>query len=208
MIIHDVEQNSDAWYALRRGIPTCSEFGRIVTPSTLKPAKTKYAAELAAEVIAGADADTWTGNMLTEHGHENEQRALDWYSAITGLEHRRVGFITNDAHTVGGSPDALVGEHGGAEVKSLLSKNIVEIRAECESLSPGDAPKDYRMQVQGLLWLTGYQWWDLIFHHPVEKMAFIRRVTPDLTIHNAIEEAIPPLLAKRDHMISMFEEAI
>lgn len=56
MILHDVEQRSEAWHALRLGIPTASRFGDILTArGDLRTGETpkKYAAELVAERILG-----------------------------------------------------------------------------------------------------------------------------------------------------------
>jgi hypothetical protein len=36
VIVHNVSQLSDEWHRLRMGIPTASEFGRIITPKTMK----------------------------------------------------------------------------------------------------------------------------------------------------------------------------
>ena len=54
MQIHDVEQHSDAWYSLRAGMPTASEFSKIVTSKgEASKSAAVYARTLAAELFAG-----------------------------------------------------------------------------------------------------------------------------------------------------------
>jgi hypothetical protein len=36
MKIHNVDQGSPEWHALRCGVPTASEFSKILTPKTMK----------------------------------------------------------------------------------------------------------------------------------------------------------------------------
>ena len=55
MIFHDVEQNTDEWFALRAGMLTGSGFGKIMAnygKAFGDPAK-KYAANIAIEQITG-----------------------------------------------------------------------------------------------------------------------------------------------------------
>ena len=59
MIIHNVVQNTIAWHVLRTGKPTASCFDQLLTPKTLKPAKTaarELFPELAADPLALAAA--------------------------------------------------------------------------------------------------------------------------------------------------------
>jgi len=57
MIIHDLEQRTEEWYSVRRGLPTASEFGRIVTPvnGDYSASARKYALELIGEMAGDPD---------------------------------------------------------------------------------------------------------------------------------------------------------
>jgi hypothetical protein len=49
-----------------------------------------------------------------------EAEATDWYEFDQDVTVQRVGFITDENHTVGCSPDRLVGDEGLLEIKAPL----------------------------------------------------------------------------------------
>lgn len=204
MIPHDFEQRSHEWYLVRSGIPTASEFGKLLTEKTLKPPKSDdYAYQLACEHLVKGPVDSWNGNEATEHGIEAEQDALEAYHAATGYETSGIGFVTNDDKTAGCSPDKFVGEEGLLEIKSLYAKNFM--KAYNEAKRSGECPTEYRLQVQGQLMICERKWCDLFFFHPLLPPKIIR-VKPDLEIHEKLKAAIAAIIIKRDEELSFFME--
>lgn len=199
MIIHDVEQGSVAWFAARLGIPTASEFSRLVTgtglPSTSLP---KYARELAAEVFAGKTLDAFDGNSWMDRGKEMEEEALNAFSFIHDVELKRVGFITNDEATAGCSPDALIGDDGGLEIKALKAESHLEIVTYYKK--NGIAPPKYKPQVQGSMFITSRKSWTQLFYHPDLPPLIIKNV-PDLVFHTALAKAITAVITERDDVL-------
>lgn len=199
MIIHDVEQGSPSWFQARLGIPTASKFSRLVTgtglPSSSLP---KYARELAAEVFAGKTLDAFDGNSWMDRGKEMEEEALNAYSFIHDAELQRVGLITNDAGTAGCSPDALIGDDGGLEIKCLKAESHLEIVTYHKKNDR--APPKYTPQVQGCLLITGRKSWTQLFYHPDLPPLVIKNV-PDLVFHAALDKAITALIAERDDVL-------
>ena len=67
IIIDDIEQGSDVWHLARIGNPGASSFSQIVT-TTGAPSKsaTKYCYELAAEIIKGEKAESYTNASMGE----------------------------------------------------------------------------------------------------------------------------------------------
>ncbi len=195
MIIHDVEQGSEAWLKCRLGIPTASEFSRLVTSKgerskSLEP----YAGELAAELFAGKPLEGFDGVWLNR-GKELEAEACDLYAFTTDANVQRVGFITLDDATAGCSPDALVNDDGGLEVKCLkIERHVAAVHYHQKH---GRCPTDYVMQVQGCLWVTGRKWWNLCFYNP-DMPPLIIRQTPDLAMHAAIADGVRAVIAERD----------
>ena len=61
-----------------------------------------------------------------ERGLIVEAEAADWYEFDQDVTVHRVGFITDDNHTVGCSPDRLVGDYGLLEIKAPLPQTQVE----------------------------------------------------------------------------------
>lgn len=150
--------------ACRIGIPTASCFDRIITPAQMKPSSSqrKYLAQLIAEWFLGQPiADFQSAHM--ERGTELEPTAVAWWEFATDQESRSVGFCLMDDGLVGGSPDRLVGDDGGLEIKvPAPDTHVAYLLDDGKSLVA-----DYRCQVQGLLWVTGRKWWEIASWSPV-----------------------------------------
>lgn len=171
MKIVDVKQGSPEWLKARLGIPTASEFSRIVTPKELKPSKSaeKYLWLKLAERILGHpvdDDDADTGFML--RGTDLERSAVSAYELARDTDTTEVGFVLHDSGQYGCSPDRLVGEDGGLEIKCLAAHNHL-----AALVNQTIDPKHY-LQVQGNLLVTGLKWWDILFFNPAFPYAIIR----------------------------------
>jgi len=160
-IYRDVVQGTTEWKQLRLGIPTASQFHRIVTPKGA-PSKSQegYRHELLAERLLGEELEGFESPWMTR-GKDKEQEAVYFYQLQRGLDIERVGFVLNDAGTVGASPDGLVGEDGTAEIK--VCKPSVHVGY---LLQDGTAYAEHQIQVQGQLWVAERQWSDLICYCP------------------------------------------
>lgn len=204
MIIHDVEQNTEAWLLLRAGIPTASEFSKIIT-SKGDTGKTieKYARTLAAEKIANGEIDQWQGNYHTDRGHELEDGAVKAYNFNSGEDDvERVGFVTDDDVTVGCSPDGLVGKDGLIEIKCLKAETHIETVLYYKK--HGKAPTTYFSQVQGQMMITGRKWCDLFFYYPTLPHFKIRCV-PDVDFVKKLKTEIKNVSVRRDEIIKIME---
>ncbi len=158
MKIHDVEQGTEAWAKLRRGIPTASNADRLVTPAKGEPSKSMrdYACEcLAAEMLpieywyATADFQTFQSEAMA-HGTNTEREARDYFALDTGLEVKQVGFITTDCGRAGCSPDGIVGSTALLELKCPQPKTHVRY------LLDRVLPADYKPQVHFSMVVTGF----------------------------------------------------
>lgn len=179
MQIIECEQNSPEWLEARRGIPTASQFSAILAKGEGKTRRT-YMLKLVGEIITGKPMESYT-NEHTERGHEMEDEARDLYMLETGAKLQRVGFIKNGL--AGCSPDSLIGEDGGVEIKTKLPHILAEI------ILKGELPSEHRAQVQGTLWVTGRKWWDFFAYYPFMP-GFKCRVHRDETYIRAIAEAV------------------
>jgi hypothetical protein len=200
MIVHNVEQRTPEWYALRLGIPTASEFSKLIQADG-KPSKSlsTYALTLAAELFAGKPLDVFEGTAWTDRGKELEAEALRLYAFATDYPLTPVGFVTDDAKNAGCSPDALVNGDGLAEVKCLKAEN--HIKAILYHQKHGHCPPDYVQQTQGQLLLCERQWCDLIFYHPELPLLTIRQEA-NSEIQNALIEGISEVRAERDRVFA------
>ena len=201
---HDVEQRSEAWYKIRAGKPTASEFSKLITSAGV-PSKSldKYAITLAAETFAGGPVDAWEGNYHTERGRALEDEAIKLYEFANDVSVLPVGFITNDDETVGCSPDGLVGDDGMVEIKCLKAETHVETMLYFKK--NGRIPPKYVQQTQGQMGLCKRQWCDLVFYHPVLPLLSIRE-TPDSKLSMALTTELKNVMEERDRVLAVMRE--
>lgn len=169
MMTLDVEQGSEAWVKARCGIPTASNFDKIVTTAGM-PSKQaqKYMYQLAAERISGVREDSYQ-NAAMQRGIEMEDEARKLYELVTGNEVQKCGLVFLDERKLcAASPDGLVGEDGCIEIKCPLSSTHVGYLLE------GGLPSDYFQQTQGQLWITGRKWNDFVSYYPGMKPLIVR----------------------------------
>lgn len=189
MTLHefDVEQGSEEWNDLRRGMVTASVISRLVTPKTIKPASNPEAraifALLVAERITGHTDESWVSDDM-ERGWEDEPRAVEKYS-----EHYApvtpMGFMIREepGWRLGYSPDGLVGSDGLVEVKSRRQKKHLQ------TVLADEVPVENMPQIQCGLLVSGRAWCDYISYCGGMHM-WVKRVEPDPRWFKAIHEAV------------------
>lgn len=203
MIEVDCEQGSPEWFQARLGLPTASGFRRILTPSTLALAagRVEYLRELVAERVLGRPANEDAhGGAWAERGLHLEAQAVRAYERSTGRTTRAVGFCRRDDRLAGCSPDRLVGEDGGLEVKTPAAKTHVGYL-----LDPDLLVKDYGMQVQGSLWVTGRAWWDLVSWNPGLREVRIR-IAPSEAYVAAFDEHLPAFVREIEDAVKVIDQ--
>lgn len=160
MTTSDAPQRSEAWFEARRGLPTCSRFDMILTPARGEPSKSQDTLinELIVESVLPHEQGVIrhvTPEM--EYGIRLEAEARCFYELSVATEPvKEVGFILADSGLYGGSPDALVGDNGGVEIK------VPSPATHVSYLRGGVLPAAYRLQVEGYLAVSGRQWWDFM----------------------------------------------
>lgn len=205
MIIHEVEQGTAEWFALRAGKPTASDFSKLMT-SDGKPSKQAdgYAITLAAELYAGKPVDAWQGNGYTDRGKELEPDAVALYEFTRDVQGYKVGFITDDDELWGCSPDYLIGGDGMLEVKCLKAEN--HVKAILYYRKHERCPPDYVQQTQGQLLIAEREWCDLVFYHPVLPPLVIRQ-EPNEDLFSALKKQRDYVLKERDRIFHELKEA-
>jgi hypothetical protein len=178
MEIIQCEQGSEAWFAARLGTPTASEFSTILAKGRdggKSVGRTTYMHKLAGEIITGQPQESYT-NPHMERGKEMEAEARDAYSFMHNVEPEIVGFIRNG--NAGCSPDSLVGDRGGLEIKTALA------HIQIDRLLKGTLPPEHRAQVQGCIWICERDWWDFVSYSPKLPPLIVRVPRDDGYIAN------------------------
>lgn len=201
MKIIECDQGSPEWHQARLGIPTASNFERILSP-TGKPSTQAeaYALQLLAEIITGQPTETFQKTGAMERGNELEAEAAQFYELQRDVETVKVGFCTDDAGTFGASPDRLIGGDGGLEIKCPLAHTHVKY------LLGGELDMGYYPQVQGNMLVTGRKWWDWMSYHPKMPALIIRVPRNDKYIFSMQAELIKFDKALKSHRQTLIEK--
>lgn len=178
MKIHNVVQGTSEWLRLRAGIPTASQFHRIITPKQRKLSESSvgYMNDLLAERVMGRPLETFTSQWMAR-GSELEEKAVTFYEFTRDVETERIGFVTNDAGTVGCSPDRFILQHAEGALECKCPSPGVHVAYLLAEEAAG-VDKDYFCQLQGQLWVCEKEWVDVLSYHPDFPEACIR-VTRD-----------------------------
>ncbi len=198
MIRHDVPAGSDEWRKARLGIPTASQFHRIITPAKLQLSKsrTEYMHELIAERLTGRWDDDDAGGYR-QRGHDLEPEAIAYYDFQSDAETVGGGFCTTDDGRVGCSPDRLVLADGkvvrGLEIKCPSPK------VHAGYLLSNSHRDEYRLQVQGQMFVCGLPSWDLMSYHPDMPPALIQ-VDRDEAVMRVLDAFLADFCAELDEM--------
>lgn len=193
MKIHnEFEQNSLMWLVARAGKITASEFDSFLTTDfeLRKGAMVK-------SYVARKVAELWSGplpgfnSIDMDFGKFREEEAIPAFEFKTGLKVDRVAFITDDSEKIGCSPDGLIGEDSGIEVKCPTAE------VHTKYLLQGEVPNDYIQQVHGSMFVTGRKTWQFLSYRRHFPM-LILEVQRDEQIQEAISVGVSALLRMVD----------
>lgn len=202
MITHtDFKQNSVEWKLARAGIPTASEFDALVSPEfkirTGEGPKT-YLAKKIAEAWQGGPLDSYTGFDM-DQGHILEEEAIPWFEFQYNIPVQKVAFITTDDKRIGCSPDGLLGEDSGLEIKCPTA------HIHTSYVLKGTLPKDYAAQVHGAMFVTGRKQWQFVSYRR-NFPALVLTVERDEEIQERLAEALESFLEQFDHEMERMTE--
>lgn len=190
MIIHNIEQKSEAWYELRCGRVTGTRFKSLMAGESTATYK-DLVTNLACEIITRKQEENYVSADM-ERGIELEPIARNLYSELTEAEVKEIGFITPDddniySEWIGISPDGVLSDNGLLEIK------CPKFKTHLEYIISGTLPSEYRHQVQGQLFVTGYKYCDFMSY--AENMTpFIIRVYPDEELFREFEKRLNKLI--------------
>jgi hypothetical protein len=172
MFIVDCEQRTDEWYRHRIGIPTASSFSRIITSRGARSdQRTGLMYELAGERLSGVSVESYCSSSMSR-GIMLEPKAIEFLEFYLDEDIRRVGLCLEDGRRWGCSPDGLIGDLGGTEIKSPEAKAHIAYHKHYERT--GKMPSDHVQQVQGGLMITEREWWIFMSYHPHIKPLIIK----------------------------------
>lgn len=157
-------QRTDEWHADRAGKFTGSKFADVLARNkrTGEPLKAYHDLiwQIVVERMTGQAVEGPSGFAL-QWGQDVEPFAREAYELESGNLVAQSGFIHHPEFGYAGcSPDGLIGEDGGLEMKCPKSSAI-----HLERFIHG-VPEEYVPQIQGCMWVTGRKWWDFVSYDP------------------------------------------
>lgn len=191
--VYDCPQGSEEWRQARVGVVTCSELSKVLAKGQ-GLTRAKYMRQLAGEIITGQPAYAFQGNVHTERGTEQEPIARDLLQDYVGKPIEITGFIKNLDLRLGCSPDGLIGEDEGCEIKSCLAD------IQIERLEKGGVPSEHRAQVEGSILATGKSSWTFFSFSPGLPPLLVKATLTDER-RREITDALAEFNAELDDMV-------
>uniref|UniRef100_A0A6M3K9F8 Putative exonuclease n=1 Tax=viral metagenome TaxID=1070528 RepID=A0A6M3K9F8_9ZZZZ len=156
MIIVDCQQGTPEWDACRLGIPTASNFGKILTATgKISDSRAEYMKELACEAVSGRSEENFMSYRMKEGKRlENESRQV-YAMNHEDIDVYQVGFVYKDDRKMFGcSPDALCDPDGAFETKDG------KFTIQYDRLMSGKMITSHIPQCQGVLCVCEREWID------------------------------------------------
>lgn len=165
-------QRTPEWIKSRMGRFSCSQLHRLMTEPKLKADKEAgnlsdgamtYVMECIAEKLTGKPAKEDFTSKYTEWGIMHEPIAIGIYEEVFSEKVAQSGYIPH-GENFGGSPDGLINEDGGLEIKCPFT-----ITAHLVHSITKDLKADYKecyWQIIGYMIITGRTWFDFVSYHP------------------------------------------
>lgn len=195
MQIIDCEQGGEDWFKARAGIVTASEFQTLLMKGKgggESLTRKTYMRKLAGEIITGEPTETFT-NAHMERGKAMESEARDLYAFMSDCDPQQVGFIKSGRK--GASPDSLIGDNGGLEIKTRLPHLQIEL------LEKGEVPSEHIAQIQGGMWIAEREYWDFVSYWPKLPL-FVKRVCRDEAYIKTLAAAVDQFNDELDALVA------
>jgi len=200
------EQGTIEWLKERCGKVTASRFKDVIgKQKSGKPlaGRNTYLMELVIERLTDSPAPHFESTAMM-HGTENEPFARMAFENKTGSMVMETGFINHPTlPMVGGSPDGIIGEDAGIEIKCPFnSANHLQTWLE-------GMPEDHMAQVQGLMWITGRMEWHFVSYDPrmpEHLQLYVQTIKRNQEYIDAMEAEIVVFLAEVDAMVAKLSD--
>jgi len=203
MKIIDCNQGDTSWLVARCGVVTASEVDALITPEdklrTGEGVRTYLYEKLTERVLGLTGSVPPTFSM--DNGTAMEKEAIPWLEFTYNWEIERVGFCKSDDGKIGCSPDGLIGEDGGVELK--CPKQTTHMRYLVE----GVVPKQYRAQINMSLLVTGRKWWNFVSYSRYLPPLIVRVERNEVAL-SALKGALESFITELDQRTAEIKKMI
>jgi len=206
MRVLNYDQGSDEWKRARAGRFTASRIADVIakTKSGYAASRKNYLAELLIERMTGEPTEFFVSYEM-RRGTELEPEARSIYEFRSDVSVDQVGLVLHPMlDYAGASPDGLVGDHGGVEIKCPNTATHIE------TMRTGKIPHRYYVQMQWCMECTQRDWWDFISYDPRLKderlVIYTSRVERDDVLLDDIRREVVRANEDLERMITELEE--
>lgn len=198
MRIIDCEQGSPEWHAIRRGIPTATDFADIVTAvrGDLSASAEGLIDRLIDEVVRPDSGGVSFTSRAMDNGRALEPLARRAYEFLTGYQVQQCGFLLRDDGKAGCSPDGLI-RGPNADFSHGLEIKCPDGPTHVGYLRAGVLPPKYRQQVHGALAISALPRWDFFSFCPGHAPFCVAVHPDDYTVKLA--RALDQFVERLDH---------
>jgi putative phage-type endonuclease len=178
VLMSDIEQGTDEWFAIRCGKVTASRVADVIatTKTGYSASRANYEAQLICEILTGKPAESYS-NAAMQWGTETEPLARAQYELKTGEMVNQIGFVVHPMiEQAGASPDGLVGSEGLIEIKCPNTSTHLD------TLLSQKVPSKYIVQMTWQMVCTGRKWCDFVSYDPrlpENLQLFVQRIELD-----------------------------
>jgi len=196
-------QQTSEWYESKIGKVSASRCADVMAriKSGYSMSRKNYMMDLVIARLTGVYPESFTSPAM-QWGIETEAEARKEYEAETFNIVQEVGFIELN-EDVGCSPDGLIGENGGLEIK--CPNTVTHI----DTILSGKIDRKYMLQIQFSLWVTGREWWDYVSYDPrcpANLRLYIQRVYRDENLISEISEEVEKFVEEMKDLIKKLQE--
>jgi putative phage-type endonuclease len=195
-----ISQGTDEWKAMRVGKVTASRVADVIAETKSGPAASRatYMGELIAERLTGTWADKFTSAAM-QHGTEYESEARKAYCFYNDVVVEEVPFVDHPTIAMSGaSPDGLIGNVGGLEIKCPNTSTHIEY------VLTGNIPKKYLTQMMWQMACCELSYVDFVSYDPrlpEELRYWHKRIHRDDETIGDLEVKVSKFIAEIDEKI-------
>lgn len=195
--VRGAAQQSEIWFQMKLGVLSASNAYKIVAKRDSETRNT-YMCELIAQVCTGI-IDEISAEAL-DWGKQHEDAARSYYEFSNNVTMTQLPFVfKDDGYRVGGSPDGMVSDVRGAEIKCPWNTaNYIKFLVSDEIKS------EWKWQNQFNMWVTGAEEWDFCQFDPRMKKKPMKTLTAikDVEKHKVFEDLVPVFISDMDEMLA------
>ncbi len=195
------EQGSQEWLAERSGRWTGSKFADLMAADK----RTGKALKCRADAIWNVVVERMTGEPVEgpggfalQWGSDVEDFSREAFELATGKIVEQVGFLVHPRYEfAGASPDGLIGDDEGLELKCPRSSSV-----HLSRFLDG-VPGEYLIQIHGCMWVTGRKKWYFASFDPRMPPSHQLLIIPVLRDDEVIAAIEAAVLAAEDEAIEL-----